>query len=167
MKWLVTNCSILYAITIKHWLFYGWSQMWLHSIYSNQMAQIHFGVHIVQCDGIGWIPFRHEAKIHLTQFTISVLIQFPKITANIIHLIASMLSFRIAENWVWNFAKRMKDFYCHRTEINVCFGYRFRNTIQPRLNMLYSMLIKRYTEWPEETQSAFHQIYLCFFFIWN
>lgn len=118
----------------------------------------------VQCDGIGWIPFRHEAKIHLTQFTISVLIQFPKITANIIHLIASMLSFRIAENWVWNFAKRMKDFYCHRTEINVCFGYRFRNAIQPRLNMLYSMLIKRYTEWPEETQSAFHQINLCFFF---
>lgn len=124
----------------------------------------YISVYIVQCDGIGWIPFRHEAKIHLTQFTISVLIQFPKITANIIHLIASMLSFRIAENWVWNFAKRMKDFYCHRTEINVCFGYRFRNTIQPRLNMLYSMLIKRYTEWPEETQSAFHQIYLCFFF---
>lgn len=164
MKWLVTNCSILYAITIKHWLFYGWCQMWLHSIYSNQMAQIHLGVHCTMWwNWLDSIPTRSENTFDtIYNFSFDSIPQDH--TANIIHLIASMLSFRIAENWVWNFAKRMKDFYCHRTEINVCFGYRFRNAIQPRLNMLYSMLIKRYTEWPKETQSAFHQIYLCFFF---
>lgn len=135
----------------------------VQSIYSNQWCWYTHTESMVLY-AMELTRFDFAAQIHLTQFTISVLIQFPKIRANIIHLIqCSIFTLPKIEFEIL----RSRESILLPSNRNQCvFWIKIWNAeYDDRDRKCYSMLIKRCTERPEETQCAFHEIYLWFFFL--
>lgn len=129
-RWLLTNCSILNAITITHWQFYGRIRICcrqyikingaerrvLH-VLRNMWWRMRSAIH---CSVVNFgMPI---SKIqHDLQHSCFWLNSPEDYTANIIHL-DTVLQYALSKIEFEYLPKRNWDFYCHRIEINACFG---------------------------------------------